>query len=38
MADLENLSADNLTLKEIKRIQKVLAIAQKNKIDKVRKL
>ena len=36
MADLENLSADNLTLEEIKRIQEVLATAEKKKMEESR--
>ena len=37
LAGLKSLNTENLTLEEIKRIQEVLAIAQKNKMDKVRK-
>ena len=33
MADLENLSADKLTLEEIKKLQRVLANAEKKKME-----
>ena len=36
MTDLRNLSTDSLTLEEIKRIQEVLATAEKAKMEESR--
>ena len=37
MTDLENLTAENLTLEEIKKLQEVLATAEKKKMEETTK-
>jgi len=36
MTDLENVTAENLTLEEIKKLQEVLATAEKKKMEESR--